>query len=520
MEQLQEKGLLPDGTSFCVHDLAHNFGTKSIGYLAGCILLINNITGPGIPALPNLFAEAGWLFPMLCILAIWVMTATSASMYCEAMRKIPGNEHFKDRIEYSSIMRYYFSNRGYAAAQLGLNGALQALNIISVAQSARVMDNAISAIFGKTCALNLTPYENFGSRDFLSCVDINDTSNGNEWGCHLVVTAGFALAAMIAIPFGRWNLDDNMVIQIVSFVFTLACWIIWILASLSSNEMKMIPAVNTEPKTGSQAAVLGTILFNFGFVTTVPSWVNEKRPQVSVNKSLWSSTFFCNLVFVAIGLSGAMAFQDVLQGPVSNTCVRAVKDANFNCPNDLMQTLTNVQTTPSSWRTNPTANFILHFSVYLFPIVAVLSSIPVFSIVIKYNVIENGFSARFGFLWGVVFPWVAAFPLLYMPDAINQFVNFTSLIVVTFTDFIIPYALYIKLQAMDQREDEGLDHPPAGVKVHYALPGRWRRSKITKKGLSVIFGFLLTTAAAIAIVQSIIQGTWDFNQQVCEAVGS
>lgn len=29
-----------------------------------------------------------------------------------------------------------------------------------------------------------------------------------------------------------------------------------------------------------QAAVIGTILFNFGFVTTVPSWVNEKKASV------------------------------------------------------------------------------------------------------------------------------------------------------------------------------------------------------------------------------------------------
>jgi hypothetical protein len=45
----------------------------------------------------------------------------------------------------------------------------------------------------------------------------------------------------------------------------------------------------------------GTILFNFGFVTTVPSWVNEKKPHVSVNKTVWISTFCCNLVFFAIG---------------------------------------------------------------------------------------------------------------------------------------------------------------------------------------------------------------------------
>ena len=71
---------------------------------------------------------------------------------------------------------------------------------------------------------------------------------------------------------------------------------------------------------------------------------------------------------------------------------------------------------------------LLKVSVYAFPIVAVVSSIPVFSIVIKYNLVENGFSARLGFLWGVLFPWLAAFPLLYMPNILSQFINFTSLL--------------------------------------------------------------------------------------------
>ena len=55
--------------------------------------------------------------------------------------------------------------------------------------------------------------------------------------------------------------------------------------------------------------------------------------------------------------------------------------------------------------------------------------------------VENGFSHRTGFLWGVLFPWVAALPLLYQPNALNQFINFSSLVFVSFTDFIVPCEL-------------------------------------------------------------------------------
>jgi hypothetical protein len=71
-----------------------------------------------------------------------------------------------------------------------------------------------------------------------------------------------------------------------------------------------IPMFNTGEsngiKWGSQAGVLGTILFNFGFVTTIPSWVNEKKPEVSVNNTVWLSTTMCLVIFYVIGIPGTI----------------------------------------------------------------------------------------------------------------------------------------------------------------------------------------------------------------------
>ena len=93
-------------------------GAKTIGYWTGIMLLINNITGPGIPGLPNLFVEAGWLTPVLCTLMVWVMTTISAAMFAEAIACIPGNEGFKGRAEYSTVVGYYFGHKWYVAAQV------------------------------------------------------------------------------------------------------------------------------------------------------------------------------------------------------------------------------------------------------------------------------------------------------------------------------------------------------------------------------------------------------------------
>ena len=282
-------------------------GGKDIALLSGIILLINNITGPGVPSLPNLFVEAGWLPPTACILLMWLLTTLSASMFSEAMERIPGNSGFKGRVEFSTIVNHYFGRNWYIASQVSLNGALMSLNIISVIMSAEVMDVLIAALFSKSCGLNLTPFAlHFGlnqtvvdgSTSFLSCIDSADLSNGNGWGCHVVLSLGYIVTAAMAIPCGAWNLDDNMLIQRGAFVTTAGCWVVWIVASLASGHTPSSPdaptlrAINMDPQLGSVAGVLGGIFFNFGFVTTVPSWVNEKAPGVPINRTLWSATTF------------------------------------------------------------------------------------------------------------------------------------------------------------------------------------------------------------------------------------
>jgi hypothetical protein len=225
-------------------DHGDDFGEKGITMIAGVMLLINNITGPGVPSLPNLFAEAGLLPPALCILACWGITTLSASMYAEAMANIPGNDHFQGRIEFSTIIQYYFGRTWFVAAMIGLVGSLLALVIISIIQSGQVLDDLIATMFGKTCGLNITPFQNVwnnatgnetginfnvvGSTDFFSCIDTNNVGTGNPWGCHVVLSLGYVLVAGMAIPCGLYNLDDNMIIQQVAFWLTMLCWVIWI----------------------------------------------------------------------------------------------------------------------------------------------------------------------------------------------------------------------------------------------------------------------------------------------------
>ena len=40
-------------------------------------------------------------------------------------------------------------------------------------------------------------------------------------------------------------------------------------------------------KGAGQYQVLGMAIFAYAYVTTIPSWANEKRPSVDVNSAIW-----------------------------------------------------------------------------------------------------------------------------------------------------------------------------------------------------------------------------------------
>ena len=55
----------------------------------------------------------------------------------------------------------------------------------------------------------------------------------------------------------------------------------------------------------------GVVLFNYAFSVTVPAWLIEKKPGVSVNRTIWTATTFSSIVYILFGWIGATAFQSV-----------------------------------------------------------------------------------------------------------------------------------------------------------------------------------------------------------------
>ena len=137
------------------------------------------------------------------------------------------------------------------------------------------------------------------------------------WPSPWCVTCGFGLAMAICVPFGFLNLEENMWFQFMSFV----CLGLFTTEFVGQFAIEGLQPSRTpafaEPNVFE---AFGVVMFTYAFIVTVPSWVNEKKPAVSVKKVMWTSALTCSLLQLAFGLLGAWAFD--LVGPKA-TCTKS-----------------------------------------------------------------------------------------------------------------------------------------------------------------------------------------------------
>ena len=102
------------------------------------------------------------------------------------------------------------------------------------------------------------------------------------------------------------NLDDNIGIQIGGFLLTLGCMGTWL-----ANFIAIGLQPSIMPMFGSGASdflpLLPTILFNYGFVATVPSWLNEKAPGVSVNATILLAQAMATVQLLILAIFGGLS---------------------------------------------------------------------------------------------------------------------------------------------------------------------------------------------------------------------
>jgi hypothetical protein len=177
--------------------------------------------------------------------------------------------------------------------------------------------------------------------------------------------------------------------------------------------LKGLVVSNTPAIGNSFSNSVGIVIFGFTYVVTVPSWCNEKRENVSVNRVIWLSTLFSCIIFLAVGILGAWAYSDL-------------EYANL-----------------LTYMAQPDNPIITQISVYLFSFFVIGLGIPLFAIYIRLNLYVGGVCGGvWSTFWGAVFPWLFSW-LLYEGEGFTNFENWAALIINGFINFVVPYIIFL-----------------------------------------------------------------------------
>ena len=408
-----------------------SFGTKDIGCCGGFSFLWNNITGPGMVSLIIIYHYAGYVNATLLIVIFGLISGLAASFLCEAMASIKGNDKFQSRVEMMSIARLSLPRYAYYCTLMIFIFNLLIQNISAIVESAQTTDATIVAIFGKSCGAEIYPNQTFtcvgGGGNFINttAVIIADSIFGDAW----ILSVGFILVALLAIPLGYWNLDDIIGVQIGAGILLFGIIIAWMYEFGSRGLKYEVHAFGSHP-----ANEVGTTVFNYAYIVTVPSWINEKSPGISIHKSIWSALLPAIVTFTLLGWIGALAIRTT-----STT--------------DLLASLS-----------TPETSTIAQIATYLFPWAALVSGIPIYSIIIRYNLIENNICTKtWANFWSVIFPWISAFCLM-SGNLLNNLMNWGSILTTIPLNLMLPAFLYIvaKQRIKDRQQNMSMVEAAAG----------------------------------------------------------
>jgi len=388
-----------------------SFGGRNIGFFGATAVIINNVTGPGMVTLPVLFAQAGWVLPTLAMVVMMVTSTFASTLMAKAMTLVDGNSRLQKRLEMTTLAKALFPHWAYLAVMVMLIICLQASNISAIIISAQTMDFTLVAIY-KSCALEF--YPSFG---FVCVSEPGDAISA--FGDAYVLTLGFLLVALASIPLGYFNLDDNIAVQIGAFFLMVAIICEWVIVFvlLGPKDGHTVPAFGESQYVVN---VLGTIVFNYAYVVTIPSILNEKKKDVGINKSLWISTAASTVIFMIIGLGGALVFRFGTSG------------------NPTILTVINDATGLPGW-----LHAVSQVCVYLFPLATLISGIPIMAIVIRYNLINAKLCGPvLANFFAVVVPFLFSIPF-YTGDGLQSVIAWTGLFVNGLVNFVVPIVLYI-----------------------------------------------------------------------------
>ncbi|CAB4424210.1 unnamed protein product [Rhizophagus irregularis] len=379
-------------------------GQSGITFLGALSLLVSEMIGPGLVTIPILFETAGLITPLIMFSVAVMLACSSALLLVEALSSIPGNEKFQKKIEYISLFSILIDNKILRIiSYLILFLSVESMIIATIALTSQAFDAILVRFVGSTCGIGLYPDKGW------ICVQNLNNFNSPFGDRLMFVTGGFMITFILVIPMAICNLGENVKIQILSFISLIIVIIIWIIACIMNGlSPNRIPLIGND-----HSLLVGTVLFNYAFIITVPSMVNDLNQDVSIRKVIWISVGITTLTYILIGLFGAMAF-------------------HFELISNLI----------SEIRSSKIHNIFTDIATLLFPLGGLLASIPADTIVLRYNLVRSELcNYSMATFISLVIPWCVALPF-QTGFWLNIFTNWTSLLFISITNFLLPFCLF------------------------------------------------------------------------------
>jgi amino acid permease len=282
-------------------------GGKNITFCGSVVLNTNGAIGPGVLALPYVFQEAGWLFCTTVCIFMGLVTALCGMFLCDSIARVPGNSEFTKRVEYEAVFSIFLGHRWGLVAQFLFIVCLMSQLISTIVETAQGSDAFLAYLFGTSHGVELFPVMSVKSMGgdcnvtlADDCVKLSDPLDNS-----IIFSLGYILVAVLILPMCFMNLDDNMSYQFGSFSATLIFIAVFFVDWVEDLDVGRVPMIG-----GSFGRALGIIVFNYGSVMFLPSWVNEKQLGVDVKSTIQITCTFTTGLFILIGVLGGLGIPD------------------------------------------------------------------------------------------------------------------------------------------------------------------------------------------------------------------
>lgn len=215
------------------------------------------------------------------------------------------------------------------------------------------------------------------------------------------------------------------------------------------------------------SSMLGVILFNFGLVMAIPSWLAEKKESVSVSKVVYGSTAVSLVLYVAVGLMGALAIPNV-----NANALEPMTSGAFGNP--------------------------LRIGASIFAFFIIGLDIPLFAVLTRYNLVNSGLcSPLVANIFVVYLPWGLSW-LFYQGSAVSELLDWGGILFTGALAFLLP--LYLAIRVLRQEQVDGNSAAAGPLQGSIDVYMGWVKSQADELRATVLVLIASATCVAIAIM--------------------